>query len=292
VSALWSFFVEPFAYDFMQRAVLVAVLVGAVSAALSCFLVLKGWSLMGDAISHAVLPGIVLAFLLGLPLALGAFAAGLFSALATGYLKEHSRVKEDTVLGIVFSGMFAVGLVMFVKVETEQHLTHILFGNMLGVTAADVLETAIVAGITLLVVLLKRRDFVLYAFDPQQARVMGLNVRLLHYGLLVLLSLTVVASLQAVGIILVVAMLIAPGATGFLVTRTFGRMLAVAMAVAIGSSLLGTFVSFHIDAATGPCIVLIQTAVFLLALFFAPRTGLLMRRLGHVPELPSAPSRQ
>ena len=280
MTALWSFFAEPFGYDFMQRAVLVAVLVGAVSAALSCFLVLKGWSLMGDAISHAVLPGIVLAFLLGLPLALGAFAAGLFSAVATGYLKEHSRVKEDTVLGIVFSGMFAVGLVMFVKVETEQHLTHILFGNMLGVTAADVVETAIVAGITLLVVLLKRRDFVLYAFDPQQARVMGLNVRLLHYGLLVLLSLTIVASLQAVGIILVVAMLIAPGATAFLVTRTFGRMLAVAMAVAIGSSLLGTFVSFHIDAATGPCIVLIQTAVFLLALFFAPRTGLLMRRVG------------
>ena len=149
-----------------------------------------------------------------------------------------------------------------------------------GLQPRDQYRTAIVARITLLVVLLKRRDFVLYASDPQQARVMGLDVRLLHYGLLVLLSLTIVASLQAVGIIVVVAMLIAPGATAFLVTRTFGRMLAVAMAVAIGSSLLGTFISFHIDAATGPCIVLIQTAVFLLALFVAPRTGLLMRRVG------------
>jgi manganese/iron transport system permease protein len=278
--AVWNFFAEPFSYDFMLRALAVAVLVGAVSAALSCFLVLKGWSLMGDAISHAVLPGIVLAFVLGLPLAVGAFAAGLFSAVATGYLKDHSRVKEDTVLGIVFSGMFGFGLVMFTKIETEQHLSHILFGNMLGVTMADLIETAIVAGGTLLVILLKRRDFLLYAFDPQQARVVGLPVKLLHYGLLVLLALTIVASLKAVGIILVVAMLITPGATGFLLTRTFGRMMGVAMVVAIGSSVLGTFVSFHINASTGPCIVLIQTAVFLLALFFAPRTGLLMRRIG------------
>lgn len=284
MTALWSFFAEPFAYDFMQRALLVAVLVGAVSAALSCFLVLKGWSLMGDAISHAVLPGIVIAFVLGLPLAIGAFAAGLFSAIATGYLKTNSRVKEDTVMGIVFSGMFGLGLVLFTRVETELHLTHILFGNMLGVTLGDLVETAIVAGGTLLVVLAKRRDFLLYCFDPQHARVVGLPVGLLHYGLLVLLSLTIVASLKAVGIILVVAMLITPGATAYLLARSFGKMLAVAMAVAVGSSVLGTFVSFHIDAATGPSIVLIQTALFLLALFFAPGTGLLMRRTAQTPS--------
>jgi len=277
MTQMWSFFAEPFAYDFMQRALIVAVLVGAVSAALSCFLVLKGWSLMGDAISHAVLPGIVIAFVLGLPLAAGAFAAGLFSALATGYLKANSRVKEDTVMGIVFSGMFGFGLVLFTRVETDQHLSHILFGNMLGVTTADLIETAIVAGGTLLIVLMKRRDLLLHAFDPQHARVVGLPVNLLHYGLLVLLALTIVASLKAVGIILVVAMLITPGATAFLLTRTFGHMLAVAMAVAVGASVLGTFLSFHLDAATGPCIVLIQTAVFLLALFFAPGTGLLRR---------------
>jgi manganese/iron transport system permease protein len=261
----------------MQRALVVAVLVGAVCSVLSCYLVLKGWSLMGDAISHAVLPGIVLAFVLGLPLAVGAFAAGLGCAVATGYLRENSRVKEDTVMGIVFSGMFGFGLVLFTKVETDQHLNHILFGNMLGVTARDLVETGIVAGGTLLVVLIKRRDPLLYCFDPQHARAIGLPVRALHYGLLVLLSLTIVAALKAVGIILVVAMLIAPGAIAYLLSNRFEHMLAIAAAVAIGSSVIGTLVSFHIDGATGPCIVLIQMAVFLLAFLFAPRSGLLRR---------------
>jgi manganese/iron transport system permease protein len=288
MTGIWAFLIEPLQFEFMQRALMVAVLVGAVCAALSCFLVLKGWSLMGDAIAHAVLPGIVLAFVLGLPLAIGAFAAGLFSAVATGYLKEHSRVKEDTVMGIVFSGMFGLGLVMFTKVETEQHLTHLLFGNLLGVTAADLMETAIIAGATLLIVLIKRKDFLLYAFDPQHARIVGLPVRLLHYGLLALLSMTIVASLTAVGIILVVAMLIAPGAIAFLLARTFGAMLLIAMAAAVGSSVAGTFISFYIDAATGPCIVLFQTAIFLLALLFAPRSGLLRRR--GAPEPAAVPS--
>ncbi|RUT30966.1 metal ABC transporter permease [Arsenicitalea aurantiaca] len=277
MSALWDFFALPLSFDFMQRALLVAVLVGAVSAALSCFLVLKGWSLMGDAISHAVLPGIVLAYAAGLPLALGAFVAGLFSALATGYLKANSRIKEDTAMGIVFSGMFALGLVLFTRIPTDQHLDHILFGNILGVTPRDLVETAVVAGGALAIVLIKQRDFLLYCFDPQHARTVGLPVGLLHYGLLTLLALTIVASIQAVGIILVVAMLIAPGAIGFLVTRSFGRMLAVAMTVAIGASVMGTLISFHIDAAPGPTIILLQTAVFLLALFFAPGSGLLRR---------------
>jgi manganese/iron transport system permease protein len=272
-----AFLAEPLQFEFMRRALLIAVLVGSVSAVLSCFLVLKGWSLMGDAISHAVLPGIVLAFVFGLPLSIGAFTAGLFSAFATGYLKANSRVKEDTVMGIVFSGMFAVGLVLFTKVETDQHLDHILFGNMLGVTDGDLLETAIVAAGTLATVLLFRRDLMLFAFDPQHAHAIGLRTRLLHYGLLALLSLTIVASLKAVGIILVVAMLIAPGATAFLLAKRFGTMLWIASSVAIGSSVAGTLVSFYIDGATGPCIVLIQTAVFLSALLFAPRGGLLRR---------------
>ena len=283
-----NFITEPLAYDFMQRALMVAVLVGAVSAVLSCFLVLKGWSLMGDAISHAVLPGIVLAYVVGLPLAIGAFVAGLFSAIATGYLKDNSRIKEDTAMGIVFTGMFGLGIVLFSRIETDQHLTHILFGDMLGVTWGDLIETAIIAGGTLLVVLTKRRDFLLYAFDPQHARAIGLPVRLLHYGLLAMLSLTIVASLKAVGIILVVAMLIAPGAIGFLVGKRFDTMLTVAMVAAIGSSILGTLISFHINAATGPCIVLIQTALFLLALFFAPGTGLLRKRKAGV-EAPAKP---
>jgi manganese/iron transport system permease protein len=268
LGALWSFVATPLSYGFMQRALLVAVLTGAVCAVLSCYLVLKGWSLMGDAISHAVLPGIVLAFVLGLPLAVGAFAAGLFCAVATGYLKENSRVKEDTVMGIVFSGMFGLGLVLFTKVETDQHLLHVLFGNMLGVTGRDLVETAIVAGITLAVVLAKRRDLLLYCFDPRHARAVGLKVEWLHYGLLVLLSLTIVASLKAVGVILVVAMLVAPGATAYLLTRRFERMLLIAAAVAIASSVLGTLVSFHINGSTGPCIVLIQAAIFAIALLW------------------------
>ena len=278
IEALSAFFIEPLSYDFMQRALLVAVLVGAVSAVLSCFLVLKGWSLMGDAISHAVLPGIVLAYLVGLPIAVGAFAAGLFAAVSTGYLKDNSRIKEDTAMGIVFTGMFAVGVVLFSRIESDQHLNHILFGDMLGVSWGDLIETAVIAGGTLLVVLAKRRDFLLYAFDPQHARAIGLPVGWLHYGLLAMLSLTIVASLKAVGIILVVAMLIAPGAIAFLVVRRFEAMLALAMLIAIGSSVLGTLISFQINAATGPAIVLIQATLFVLALLFAPRGGLLRRR--------------
>jgi manganese/iron transport system permease protein len=283
MTAIWDFVATPLGYEFMQRALVVAMLVGAVCAVLSCYLVLRGWSLMGDAISHAVLPGIVLAYVAGIPLAIGAFGAGLSCALLTGYLKENSRVKEDTVMGIVFSGMFGLGLVMFTKVDTDQHLTHILFGNMLGVTWRDVLETGLIAGAALAIVLAKRRDILLYCFDPQHARAIGLPVQVIHYGLLVLLALTIVASLKAVGIILVVAMLIAPGATAFLLTDRFDRMLAIAAAVSIGASIAGTLISFHIDGATGPCIVLIQAAVFITAFLFAPTSGVLRRPRGAPP---------
>jgi manganese/iron transport system permease protein len=277
MNVLLDWITIPLAYPFMQRALVVSVLVAAVCAVLSCYLVLKGWSLMGDAISHAVLPGIVIAYVLSIPLAIGAFVAGLACALFTGYLKENSRIKEDTVMGIVFSGMFGFGLVIFTKIETDQHLNHILFGNVLGVTARDLIETAIVAGGTLLVVLTKRRDLLLYCFDPNHARSIGLPVRVLHYGLLVLLALTIVTSLKAVGIILVIAMLIGPGATAYLLTDSFERMLGIASAVAIASAAIGTIVSFHIDGATGACIVLIQTAFFVAAFLFAPKRGILMR---------------
>lgn len=274
--AVLDWIVVPLSYPFMQRALAVALLVAAVCAVLSCYLVLKGWSLMGDAISHAVLPGIVVAYVLGLPLAIGAFAAGLSCALLTGYLKENSRVKEDTVMGIVFSGMFGLGLILFTKIETDQHLNHILFGNVLGVTLRDLAETALIAAGTLLIVLVKRRDLLLYCFDPNQARAIGLPVRTLHYGLLVLLALTIVSALKAVGIILVIAMLVAPGATAYLLTDRFERMLIIASATAMGSAALGTLISFHIDAATGACIVLVQAAVFLLAFVFGPKHGLLV----------------
>ena len=266
MSLIETWFLSPFAHEFMQRGLIVAVMVGVVCAVLSCFLVLKGWSLMGDAVSHAVLPGIVLAHILSLPLAIGAFAAGLGCSLGIGYLKQNSRVKEDTVMGIVFSGMFALGLVLFVKVDSDQHLMHILFGNMLGVRWADIAETALIAVPTIAIMLAKRRDFLLVSFDPAHARAIGLPVAALHFGLLILLALTIVAALKAVGIILVVAMLIAPGAIGYLMTRQFDRMLMVAAGVATVSSVLGTILSFHLDAATGPCIVVVQAGFFLAAL--------------------------
>jgi manganese/iron transport system permease protein len=282
MSELWDFFVVPLSYGFMQRALVASVLIGAVCSVLSCYLVLRGWSLMGDAISHAVLPGIVLAFVLGLPLVVGAFGAGLACALLIGYLKENSRVKEDTVMGIVFSGMFGLGLVLFTKVETDQHLLHVLFGDMLGIAPSDLLEIAIIAGGTLLIVLAKRRDLLLYCFDPQHARAIGLPLGVIHYGLLVLLALTIIASLKAVGIILVVAMLVAPGAIAYLLTDRFERMLVIAACVAIGASVFGTLISFHIDGATGPCIVLLQAFVFVLAFLFAPRRGVFaLKRNNH-----------
>jgi manganese/iron transport system permease protein len=255
----------PFQFPFMQQAFAIALLVAVPSALLSCFLVLKGWSLMGDAVSHAVLPGIVLAYIVGLPLAVGAFAAGMFCALATGYLKENSRIKEDTVMGVVFSGMFGLGLVLYTKIQTEVHLDHILFGDMLGVSWGDVGQTALIAVFCVGAIGIFRRDLLLHAFDAQHARAIGLPVRLLHYGLLSLLSLTIVAALKAVGIILAIALLISPGAIAFLLTTRFERMLAVSVAVAVLASVTGVYLSFFLDSAPAPTIVLLLSAAFIFA---------------------------
>lgn len=255
----------PFQFDFMLSALVISALVAVPMALLSCFLVLKGWSLMGDAVSHAVLPGVVLAYMAGLPLALGAFVAGMVCALGTGYLKANSRIKEDTVMGVVFSGMFGLGLVLYTKIQSDVHLDHILFGDMLGVTWGDIAESAIICGLVTVALLAKWRDLLLNAFDPAQARAVGLRVGLLHYGLLVMLSLTIVAALKAVGIILAVSLLIAPGAIAFLVTRRFGVMLVVAVGVAVGCAVSGVYLSFFLDSAPAPTIVLLMTAVFIAA---------------------------
>lgn len=256
----------PFQLPFMQDAFLIGALVAVPTALLSCFLVLKGWALMGDAVSHAILPGVVLAYILGLPLILGAFVAGMSCALATGYLAETSRVKEDTVMGVVFSGMFALGIVLYVATPTSVHLDHILFGNMLGVGPEDLRTAGIVSALVTATLLLKWRDFLLHAFDPAQARASGLPTGWLHYGMLALLSLTIVATLSATGLILAVGLLIAPGAIAFLTVRRFGAMLAVAVAACLFSMWTGAYASFWIDAAPAPTIVLILTALFLLAL--------------------------
>ncbi len=260
---------QPFQFEFMRTALVISALVAVPAALLSCFLVLKGWSLMGDAVSHAILPGVVVAYMVGLPLGVGAFAAGMTCALATGYLKENSRVKQDTVMGVVFSGMFGLGIVLYTKIQSDVHLDHILFGDMLGVGWDDIAETGIIAALVAGILLLKWRDFLLHAFDPAQAKAVGLKVAWLHYGLLCLLSLTIVAALKAVGIILSIAVLIAPGATAFLLTRRFGQMLMVSVALALGTSVLGVYLSFFIDSAPAPTIVLLMTAAFIAAFLFS-----------------------
>jgi ABC-type Mn2+/Zn2+ transport system permease subunit len=270
--------IEPLQYGFMVEAMLIAALIGGACALLSCYLVLKGWSLMGDAISHAVLPGIVLAYILGAPLALGAFVAGLVCAGGTGWIKSHSRVKEDTVMGVVFTGLFALGLVMFSKVETDVHLNHILFGSLLGIERGDMLQAVISAGVTLAIVLAKRKDLLLYLFDAGQARAVGLSTTVLHYLLLALLAATIVAALQAVGIILTVAMLVTPGCIAHLLSDRFDRMLLIAVAAAMVSSVAGTYISYFLNGSTGACIVLTQAFFFALALVLAPKHGLLARR--------------
>jgi len=266
IDTIFSFFSDPLVHQFMQRALFSSILIGIVCSIFSCFLILKGWSLMGDAVSHAVLPGLAIAYVINIPLAIGAFIAGLFCSLATGYLKENSRVKEDAIMGIVFSGMFAFGIVLLTKIETDVHLIHVLFGNILGITQQDFIEAGIVSVLCSSIMLIKRRDFMLFCFDPAQAHVLGFRVKLLHFGLLVLLSLTIVSALKAAGIILVIAMLIAPGAIGFLVTRSFDRMLMIAVSVSVISCFMGTILSFHLDTATAPLIIVIQSTFFIGAL--------------------------
>lgn len=259
-----SLLLEPLSFGFMRTALLVALVVAVPCALLSVLLVLKGWALMGDAMSHAVFPGVVLAWMLGLPLGVGAFAAGLLCALATGYLKDNSRIKQDTVMGIVFSGMFASGLLLYLAVRPEVHLDHILFGDMLGVNAADIVQAMVIAAAIALVYALKWRDLMLFCFDPVQARASGLRVGWLHYGLLCLVALAIVAALKVVGIILSVSLLIAPGAIAILLTRRFHRALLLAVAVSVLVSLCGVYLSFFIDSAPAPTIVVLFALVFIL----------------------------
>ena len=269
----------PFQFAFMNNAFLMMAILAVPTSLLSCYLVLKGWSLMGDAISHAVLPGVVVAYLLGIPLIIGAFCAGMVCALATGFLAGNSRVKQDTVMGIVFSGMFGFGIVLYTKISTDMHLDHILFGNMLGVNTTDLWTAGVIAAFVGLLIIAKRQDFLLHAFDPVQAQAVGLHVGWLHYGLLTLISLTIVATLSAVGIILSIGLLIAPGAIAFLLTKRFALMLPIAVGVTLMSGALGLYISFFIDSAPAPTIILILTLIFIVAFV---RTSMVARSIAAV----------
>ncbi len=263
----------PFQYDYMLRAMLVSGFIGAVCALLSCFVTLKGWSLMGDALSHAVVPGVSIAFLLHLPFAVGAFASGMLAALTMNFIKSRTRLREDAVIGLVFTTFLALGVLLISLYPSNISLTTIILGNVLGIADEDILQIVIIAAVTLAVLLLKWKDLLLFTFDPHQARAVGLNTDLLGLLLLTLLAATAVAALQAVGAILVIAMLVTPGATAYLLTDRFGRMMAISSGIGLLTSIVGAWASFFLNTSTGGCIVLLQTILFLLVFFFAPKYG-------------------
>jgi ABC-type Mn2+/Zn2+ transport system permease subunit len=265
----------PFHYDYMLRAIWVSALVGGTCGFLSSFVTLKGWSLMGDALSHAVVPGVAVAYILGLPFALGAFVAGLLAAATMAFIKAKSRIREDATIGIVFTAYFALGLVLISLFPARVDLKVILLGNILGISDMDIWQVIAISAVTLLVLGLKWKDLMLFCFDSSQARTLGLRTGLLHMTLLSLLAAISVAALQAVGACLVVAMLITPGATAYLLTDRFGRMLCLSTTMGVVTSLLGAYASYFLNGATGGCIVTLQTLVFLAAFVLAPKHGIL-----------------
>ncbi|MEM6868397.1 MAG: metal ABC transporter permease [Cyanobacteria bacterium P01_F01_bin.3] len=270
----WRWLIEPFQFSFMIRALWVSAFVGTVCAILSCYITLKGWSLMGDAVSHAVVPGVVVAYALGLPFSLGAFIFGFGATLAIGYVKAQTRLKEDAVIGVIFTGFFAFGLVLATKIPSNIDLFHILFGNVLGISSQDIIQTLIAGGLTLGIILLRRKDLLLFCFDQNHAKAIGLNTQVMYYTLLSVLALTIVTALQTAGIILVVAMLVTPGSTAYLLSDRFDRMLIISVAVSVLSCFLGTYFSYHLDASTGGCIVVMMTLFFTAAVLFAPKYGI------------------
>jgi len=269
-----SLITDPLTHDFMRKALLMSSLVAAVCGFLSSYLTLKGWALMGDAVSHSVMPGVVVAYALGLPFSLGAFIFGVGSVALIGFIKQKSRIKEDTVIGLVFTGFFALGIVLVSKIKSNIDLHSILFGSPLGISLSDVKQTIFISLLVVILLSIFRKDLMLYCFDPRHAKTVGINVVFLHYLLLTCLSLAAVVGLQSVGIILVVAMLITPGATAYLLTDKFDNMTVISVLSAIISSLIGIYVSFWFDLETGGSIVLAQTFIFLFAFLFAPRYGI------------------
>ncbi len=285
-----DFLVDPLEYTFMQRALLVTVTASIVCAVLSCWLVLIGWSLMGDAVSHAVLPGVALSYLLGAPFAIGALLFALIAVGAIGVVRNTTIVKEDAAIGVVFTTLFALGVVLISKFPSQIDLNHILFGNLLGVSQADMVQVFVLGGIALIIMIVKRRDFTLFAFDRTQARAVGINPTVISAVMLTLLALTTVVALQAVGVILVVAMLITPGASAYLLTHSFGRMLVLAPLISVGCALVGIYASFYLDVSSGGSVVLTQGLVFVLAYLLSPSQGIVVRALRQRRQVPVAPA--
>lgn len=271
-----EFIIEPLQYAFMMKAVIVSVVVGATLAILSCFLILKGWALLGDAISHAVLPGVVLAYIIGIPFGIGAFIAAMLAVVLIGYVKNNTKIKEDAVMGIIFTTFFALGIIMISKIVSSVDLTHVLFGEVLGISNDSAWYTSIILALVSAFVLIFRRVFLVFCFDPTHGKVLGMPMTVVHYLFLSLLAIAITGSIQTVGIILVIAMLITPGSTAFLLTKKFSVMLQIAVAASVFSALVGAYASYYFDIATGGTIVFVQGLIFMITMLYTqllPKTS-------------------
>ncbi|MBW4636819.1 MAG: metal ABC transporter permease [Gloeocapsa sp. UFS-A4-WI-NPMV-4B04] len=269
--------IEPLQYSFMQRSLVIAVLVGIVCAIVGSYLMVQRLALLGDAISHSVLPGLAIAFMIGADIFVGAFIAGVLSTVVITFIRTRSPIKEDAAMGIVFSAFFALGitLITIIQKDNKIDLNHFLFGNILGVTAEEVRNTAIISIVVVTVVVLLYKELLFYTFDPLGAQAAGLPVNLLNFGLMVLIALTIVASLTAVGVILVLALLITPGATAYLLVKRLNQMMILGAAIGIVASISGMYISYFFNLPSGPAIVLVTSGFFTLALLFSPSQGIL-----------------
>lgn len=273
-----SVLLEPFSYQYMTNAMWVSALVGATCAFLSAYLMLKGWSLIGDALSHSIVPGVAGAYMLGLPFSLGAFLSGGLAAGAMLFLNQRTKLREDAIIGLIFTSFFGLGLFMVSLSPASVNIQTIVLGNILAVTPADTLQLAIISGVTLTVLLAKWKDLMAVFFDEDHARSIGLRPGMLRLVFFTLLSASTVAALQTVGALLVIAMVITPGATAYLLTDRFPRVIIIAVALGAVTSFVGAYASYFLDGATGGVIIVLQTLIFLVAFFFAPKHGLLAAR--------------
>ena len=276
---MWEILLEPFGYEYMNKAIILSTAIGAICAFLSAYLMLKGWSLIGDALSHAVVPGVAIAYAFSLPYAVGAFFSGILAAISILWIKSISKIKEDAVIGFIFSTFFALGLLIISLNPTSVNVQNIILGNILGIADEDITQIAIIIGVCLVLLLLFWKDLLLIFFDETQAITVGLSPIFYKVLFFTLLSACVVAALQTVGAILVIAMVITPGATAYLLTDKFNRLLVIAVLLGAGTSAVGVYLSYYLDGATGGVIVCLQTLLFLMAFLFAPKYGLVNRRI-------------
>lgn len=269
---------EPFSYTYMVKAILICGLVGGVCAFLSSYLMLKGWSLMGDALAHSIVPGVALAYLLALPYSIGAFFAGILATLSMTFVKQKTKLREDTIIGLVFTTFFAIGLLIVSINPTSVNIQGIILGNILAISDYDIMQVVIISAVCLIALLLKWKDLVAVFFDESHARSIGLPVGALKIMFFTLLSAATVAALQTVGACLVIAMVVTPGATAYLLTDRFGKLIITAVTLGALTSALGAYASYFLDVNPGGLIVVIQTTIFLIAFIFAPKYGLLKAR--------------